>query len=57
MTFEEPKMEILTFAKNDLVVASNPCTGECDNVGCLNVCTFFQGCSYVDCPDNCYEKI
>lgn len=38
MFFEEPKMEILTFAKEDLVVASDSCNQDCIELGCTTVC-------------------
>ena len=51
MFFEEPKMEILTFAKEDLVVASSKCINNCYQQACTNVCQN-DGCTPVWCDND-----
>lgn len=55
MVFVEPKMEILSFDKSDLV-ASSGCTNQCHNLTCTNVCVD-DGCApNIYCPGNeCYQ--
>lgn len=54
MTFVKPEMKILTFDVRDLVVASNSCSWDCDNLTCNNVCVNDACTSGVNCPYNEY---